>query len=97
MVLRWRGDSEGGIRGKRRGGEGGLEEEGGDLTGEGSSSLYWGPPPPPLLALAILPLWPAGPHWPLPPHQIESKYLPHSDWLNPHCAGTPLVGAPSVG
>ena len=43
MVLRCRGDSEGGKRGKRRGGEGEVVEEGGDLTGEGRSNLYWDP------------------------------------------------------
>ena len=97
MVLRCRGDSEGGKRGKGRGGEGDVADEGGDLTGgEGRSNLYWGKPPP-LLAFAILPLWPAGPHWPLPQHQIESKYLPPSDWSNPRCAGSSLVGDPSVG
>ena len=82
------GDSEGGSRGKRRGGEGGVDDVdddgGGVLTGDGSNNLYWGGP---LLAFAILPLGPAGPHCPLPPHQIESKYLQRSDWLDSPCAG----------
>ena len=92
------GDSVGGSRGKRRGGEGGVDDVdddgGGVLTGDGSNNLYWGAP---LLAFAILPLGPAGPHCPLPPHQIESKYLPPSDLSNPRCAGSSLVGVPSVG
>ena len=96
-MLRCRGGSEpGGKRGKSRaGGVGEVVDEGGELTGEGRSNLYWGTPL--LLAFAILPVWPAGPHWPLPQHQIESKYLPPSDWLNPRRAGSSLVEAPSVG
>ena len=70
MVLRCRGDSEGGKRGKRRGGEGEVVEEGGDLTGEGRSNLYWDP-----LLLPILSLWLSSFHWPLQHQQIESKHL----------------------
>ena len=77
MVLRWRGDSEGGIRGKSTGGGGGLTEEGGDLTGEGKSNLNWGLPPP---LVPILSYWLSSLHWPLQQQQIESKHLQGSHW-----------------
>ena len=74
-MLRCRGDSEGGKRGKRRGGEGEAAEEGGDLTGEGRSNLYWDP-----LLLPILSLWLSSYHWALQHQQIESKHLQSSHW-----------------
>ena len=86
MVLRCRGDSEGGKRGKRRGGEGEVVEEGGDLTGEGRSNLYWDP-----LLLPILSLWLSSFHWPLQHQQIESKHLQSSHWSDLWRSGLSLV------